>query len=72
MKIRSRTPWGYRVLGLVALSGMSLAVEAEEKIVLLTFLVRPGGAGRLLSGAGDGDLQKIWPGGRHSLRRPPG
>ncbi|HAV2258601.1 TPA: ABC transporter substrate-binding protein [Raoultella ornithinolytica] len=36
MKIRSRTPWGYRVLGLVALSGMSLAVEAEEKIVLLT------------------------------------
>ncbi|HAT1576289.1 TPA: ABC transporter substrate-binding protein [Raoultella ornithinolytica] len=36
MKIRSRTPWGYRVLGLVALSGMSLAVEADEKIVLLT------------------------------------
>jgi NitT/TauT family transport system substrate-binding protein len=36
MKIRSRIPWGYRVLGLVALSGMSLAVEAEEKIVLLT------------------------------------
>lgn len=36
MKIRSRTLWGYRVLGLVALSGMSLAVEAEEKIVLLT------------------------------------
>ncbi|MEB7899749.1 ABC transporter substrate-binding protein [Raoultella ornithinolytica] len=36
MKIRSRTPWGYRVLGLEALSGMSLAVEAEEKIVLLT------------------------------------
>jgi len=36
MKIRSRTPWGYRVLGLVALSGMSLAVETEEKIVLLT------------------------------------
>ncbi|RWU01145.1 ABC transporter substrate-binding protein [Raoultella ornithinolytica] len=36
MKIRSRTPWGYRVLGLVALSGISLAVEAEEKIVLLT------------------------------------
>ena len=36
MKIRSRTPWGSRVLGLVALSGMSLAVEAEEKIVLLT------------------------------------
>ena len=36
MKIRSRTPWGYRVLGLVALSGMSPAVEAEEKIVLLT------------------------------------
>ena len=32
MKIRSRTPWGYRVLGLVALSGMSLAVEAEEKL----------------------------------------
>ncbi|HHG8772962.1 TPA: ABC transporter substrate-binding protein [Raoultella planticola] len=36
MKIRSRIPWGYRVLGLVALSGMSLAVQAEDKIVLLT------------------------------------
>lgn len=36
MKIRSRIPWGYRVLGLVALSGLSLAVQAEDKIVLLT------------------------------------
>lgn len=36
MKIRSRIPWGYRMLGLVALSGMSLAVQAEDKIVLLT------------------------------------
>ncbi|HAT1611487.1 TPA: ABC transporter substrate-binding protein [Raoultella planticola] len=36
MKRRSRTPWGFRVLGLVVLSGMSLAAEAEEKIVLLT------------------------------------
>ncbi|TCW17371.1 NitT/TauT family transport system substrate-binding protein [Raoultella sp. BIGb0138] len=36
MKIRSCIPWGYRMLGLVALSGMSLAVQAEDKIVLLT------------------------------------
>lgn len=36
MKIRSRIPWSYRMLGIVALSGMSLTVQAEEKIVLLT------------------------------------
>lgn len=36
MKIRSRIPWGYRILGIVALSGLSLTVQAEDKIVLLT------------------------------------
>lgn len=36
MKIRSRIPWGYRMLGIVALSGLSLTVQAEDKIVLLT------------------------------------
>ncbi|WP_434669038.1 ABC transporter substrate-binding protein [Klebsiella sp. B345] len=36
MKIGSRIPWSYRMLGIVALSGLSLTVQAEDKIVLLT------------------------------------
>lgn len=36
MKIRSRIPWGYRMLGIAAFSGLSLTVQAEDKIVLLT------------------------------------
>lgn len=36
MKSRARLPRGFRWLGLMALGGVSLAVQAEEKIVLLT------------------------------------
>lgn len=36
MKTGSRLPRGLRWLGLMALGGVSLAVQAEEKIVLLT------------------------------------
>ena len=36
MKTGARLPRGIRWLGLMALGGVSLAVQAEEKIVLLT------------------------------------
>ena len=36
MKTGARLPRGLRWLGLMALGGVSLAVQAEEKIVLLT------------------------------------
>lgn len=44
MKTGARLPRGIRWLGLMALGSVSLAVQAEEKIVLLTSGT-PGGAG---------------------------
>ncbi len=41
MKTGACLPRGIRWLGLMALGGVSLAVQAEEKIVLLTSSVRP-------------------------------
>ncbi len=69
MKIRSRIPWGYRVLGLVALSGLSLAVQAEDKIVLLTSGTPRRSRAAIIRPRQRGST-KIWSGCRHSLRRP--
>lgn len=57
MKTGARLPRGIRWLGLMALGSVSLAVQAEEKIVLLTSGT-PGGAGGLLSGSGHRAVQK--------------
>ena len=56
MKTGARLPRGIRWLGLMALGSVSLAVQAEEKIVLLTS-VRPAEQG-LLSGSGHRAVQK--------------
>lgn len=47
MKTGARLPRGIRWLGLMALGGVSLAVQAEEKIVLLTSGT-PGGTGGII------------------------
>lgn len=57
MKSRARLPRGFRWLGLMALGGVSLAVQAEEKIVLLTSGTLRRSRG-LLSGSGHWAVQK--------------
>lgn len=57
MKTGARLPRGIRWLGLMALGGVSLAVQAEEKIVLLTSGT-PGRSRGVLSGSGHRAVQK--------------
>lgn len=57
MKTGARLPRGIRWLGLMALGGVSLAVQAEEKIVLLTSWYAQAEQG-VLSGSGHRAVQK--------------
>lgn len=58
MKTGARLPRGIRWLGLMALGSVSLAVQAEEKIVLLTSWYAQAEQGGLLSGSGHRAVQK--------------
>lgn len=71
MKTGARLPRGIRWLGLMALGGVSLAVQAEEKIVLLTSWYAQAEQG-VLSGSGHRAVQKIRSRRRDPLRRTAG
>jgi NitT/TauT family transport system substrate-binding protein len=71
MKSRARLPRGFRWLGLMALGGVSLAVQAEEKIVLLTSWYAQAEQGVIIRLRPLG-CTKIWSRRRDPLRWPPG
>ncbi len=73
MKTGACLPRGIRWLGLMALGGVSLAVQAEEKIVLLTSPVRPRAEqGGYYQARGHRAVQKIRSRRRDPLRRTAG
>jgi NitT/TauT family transport system substrate-binding protein len=69
MKSRARLPRGFRWLGLMALGGVSLAVQAEEKIVLLTSWYAQAEQGVIIRLRPLG-CTKIWSRRRDPLRWP--